>query len=181
MSIQEGNEILAEFLGYTYKYNTSEDLSDIGGLYTNCRIYSKVPLKLKHGSIATEDWQKFRNEFIVIEESGWTSDYPTELEFHSNWSELMKVVEHFESLDLKEWMYKWESEGEIQYNFQSISVDIERTSCFIAINLDLDPWFKLNPNSSHSKWTSKIEAVWNSCVEAATWYLTRLEQETLKK
>lgn len=177
MSVQKGNEILAEFLGYKYQYNISEDFSDIGGLYTNCRVYSKVPLRIINDSIKREDWQKFRNEFIVIEESGYPTDYPTELEFHSNWNELMKVVEHFESLDLKELMYKWSDEdGSTNYNFESISIDIEGKTCHINVNLQLDPPFTLNPESIGKKWDSKIDAVWNSCIEAAKWYNARLNK-----
>jgi hypothetical protein len=180
MSIEEGNEILAEFLGYTYIYHVSEDLSDCGGLYTNCKIYSKVPLRIKHGSIVCEDWRDFRHEFIVIQESGWPSDYPTELEFHKDWNKLMTVVDKIEGLDLKEWMYKWEEDNETQYNFQGISVEIERNSCWIYTELQLDPYYTFNENTYKKEWLSKIDATWNACVEFVQWYLERLKTENKK-
>lgn len=181
MNIEQGNEILALFLGYKYKYNTSEDFSDIGGLYSNCRIYSKVPLRINNGSVHSDDWQKFRNEFIVIIESDWPCDYPNALEFHSNWAELMKVVEHLESLDLKEFMYQWPDEdGSINYNFESITVIIEAKTCYIDVNLSLDPGIILNPKSIEKEWDSKINAVWNSCVEAAIWYMDYMERNRIK-
>lgn len=43
--IEEGNELMAKFLGYVYKYDTYEDFSDIGGLYSDATYYSKIPLE----------------------------------------------------------------------------------------------------------------------------------------
>lgn len=93
--------------------------------------------------------------------------------FMSSWDALIQVVERLESLDLSEQMYKWEDSRGMNYNFQCIEVMIERNTCWITINLELDPPIWLN-----SEWTkkqnsleldyrdSKKDAVFYSCVEA---------------
>ena len=64
-----------------------------------------------------------------------------ELEFHSDWNWLMQVVEKIESLD---------------YN-----ITIQYKNCYIDIDKDLQI-------DTFSK--SKIEAVYNACVEFIKWY-----------
>lgn len=52
------------------------------------------------------------------------------LNYHKSWDWLMTVVEKIESLDLKEYGYKWEGiDGETEYNNGSICVEIEQDRC----------------------------------------------------
>jgi len=99
--------------------------------------------------------------------------------FNFSWDILMEIVEKLEALDLSEQMYKWEDSRGMNYNFQCIEVMIERNTCWITINLELDPPIWLN-----DKWVekqhsldcdykeSKKDAVFNSLVETVE-YLNR--------
>jgi hypothetical protein len=100
------------------------------------------------------------------------------MKFSLSWDWIMPVIEKIESLDLSEWMYKWEGiDGETEYNFEGISVEIEKTSCWIYINLSLDPYWTINEKTSKVKYETKLEAVYESVIEFIEWYNKRKEQE----
>lgn len=93
--------------------------------------------------------------------------------FNTSWDALMQVVEKLESLDLKDKIYSWEDSRGMNYNFQCVEVMIERNTCWITINLELDPPVWLNDswtqkqNSLEEEFTiAKLESVFYSCVEA---------------
>lgn len=90
----------------------------------------------------------------------------TELNFHKDWNLLIPVVEKIESLDLKEYGYKWKGiNGETEYNNGSICVEIEQKKCWIYMNLSLDPMHTLNPISYQKEYGTKIEATFEAVVE----------------
>jgi hypothetical protein len=99
-------------------------------------------------------------------------------QFHKSWDWLMPVVEKIESLDLSEWMYSWEDlDGETRYNFEGISVEIEKTRCWIYINLSLDPYWTINEKTFKVKYETKLEAAYESVVEFIEWYNERKKRE----
>ena len=100
------------------------------------------------------------------------------MKFSLSWDWIMPVVEKIELLDLSEWMYKWEGiDGETEYNFEGISVEIEHTRCWIYINLSLDPYWTINEKTFKVKYETKLEAVYKSVIEFIEWYNKRKEQE----
>lgn len=114
---------------------------------------------------------------------GWKIDYEnpnidTTMKHHTEWNWLMPVVETIESLDLSEWMYKWEDlEDGMQYNFEGISVEIQNNACWIYVNLALDPMRTINEKTFNQKYNSKIEATYAAIVEFIEWYNERKKRE----
>lgn len=93
--------------------------------------------------------------------------YPDQIEYSKSWNWLIPVVEKIESLDLKESMYSWEGyEGNTEYNFNGIEVEISGNSCSIWIHLQLDPMTLI----VDSKCDSKKEATYKSVVEFIKYY-----------
>jgi len=95
---------------------------------------------------------------------------PNNLYFNTNWEWLIPIVEKIESLDLKDNHYKWKNGEETYYNFQCISVDISRNTCWIGIELNLDQPITINKKSASKHFKTKIEAVWTAVVEFIEWY-----------
>ena len=96
-----------------------------------------------------------------------------DIEYKTSWEWLMPVIEKIESLDLKEYGYKWEGiDGETEYNNGSICVEIERDRCWIYMNLSLDPMHTLNENIYRMKFDIKLEAVYAAVVEFIEYYNT---------
>jgi hypothetical protein len=104
------------------------------------------------------------------------------MKFNVSWEWLIPVVEKIESLDLSEWMYRWEGiDGETEYNFEGISVEIENTSCWVYIHLSLDPYFTINGKTHNKRFETKLEAVYEAVVEFIEWYNERKKQENDKE
>jgi hypothetical protein len=105
----------------------------------------------------------------------------TACQYHKSWGWLMAVVEKIESLDLKEYGYKWEGiDGETEYNNGSICVEIERKHCWIYMDLSLDPVHTINKKTYYIKYDTKIEAVYAAVVEFIEYYnelITRKDEE----
>jgi hypothetical protein len=124
-----------------------------------------------------------KNNKLMADFMGWKIDYEnpnidTTMKHHESWDWLMPVVEKIEDLDLSEWMYKWEDlEDGIQYNFEGISVEIERNRCWIYVNLALDPMFTINEKTFNKTYNSKIEATYAAVVEFVEWYNERKKRE----
>jgi hypothetical protein len=75
-------------------------------------------------------------------------------------------------------MYSWEGmDGETNYNFEGISVEIENTRCWIYINLSLDPYWTINEKTFNIKHETKLQAVYESVVEFIEWYNERKQRE----
>jgi hypothetical protein len=90
--------------------------------------------------------------------------------FMSSWDALMQVVDKIESLDLSEYFYSWESEGEVRSNFMNIEVEIGYNKCYVECNLELDPPFYFNEQWVNKQGSldyneTKIDAVFFSLVE----------------
>jgi len=93
-------------------------------------------------------------------------DYYYYYGYKYHWNRLMPVVEKIESLDLKEYGYKWKGiDGETEYNNGSICVEIEQKKCWIYMNLSLDPMHTLNPISYQKEYGTKIDATFEAVVE----------------
>lgn len=85
------SEAIVKYLGYKYVYYSNEDLSDIGGLETKCKIYSKIPLEIDY-SLASKHWVDDRDKFIFTTQSGYDVDFNNnELKYYSSWDWLMPV------------------------------------------------------------------------------------------
>lgn len=93
------NELITRFLGYTYTAEIWEDYSDIGGLYTNFKVYSKVPIWLDEDSLSQNFRNKFRGEYFLIEIGGYSAGIKSQLDYSTNWNSLIEVVL---KLDIKE-------------------------------------------------------------------------------
>lgn len=137
-----------------------------------------------------------KNDILIAEFMGWKIDnsFPdkdrvwrspgnnielcTTMKFSQSWDWLIPVIEKIESLDLSEWMYKWEGmDGETNYNFEGISVEIENTRCWIYINLSLDPYWTINEKTFNIKHETKLKAVYEAVVEFIEWYNERKQRE----
>jgi len=94
------------------------------------------------------------------------------LRFKHSWDWLMPVVEKIESLDLSDLFYSWEDSAEkTSHNFMNIAVNIERNSCYVIAELQLDPCMQLSSSSSSSgDAKTKIEATYKACLEFIKWY-----------
>lgn len=171
--LEKHNEALAKFLGYTYIYNTLEDFSDCGGLETECKVYSKVPLNVEFGSITPNHWRDRYDDFFIIDIGGYPSgNKASELLYHRDWNCLMEVVKAIENLDDSEYFYQWEDvEGNTRSNFQRYSVDVEGNSCWICAELELDPPIIISARETDDKIKSVHEAV----VEFVEWRMSRIQ------
>jgi len=100
---------------------------------------------------------KLLAEFLNCKQDGsgqylipnWGWDKVENLKFHSDWNWLMEVVEKIESLVFPNDTY---------YNFNILS------GCYVTI---IDS--KINEFGSYSG-STKIEAVYNACIEFIKWY-----------
>lgn len=103
-----------------------------------------------------------------------------QFDFHRSWDWLMPVVEKIEELDTREQGYRWEEDGEIRYNHEGISVEIENGRCCIYEHLALDPlMFYVDKQAE-----TKLEATYNAVVEFLKWLkdenkVTEENQETV--
>ncbi len=111
----KGNRLIAEFLGYKYYHAGIDiDYSDCGGIYDRKEIFSKVPI------ISQDFPENDQYYFAELPNPDYKSDKPvttwnthietiswstinsgkwiTDLDYHSDWNSLMKVVEAIESL-----------------------------------------------------------------------------------
>ncbi len=92
-------------------------------------------------------------------------------QYHKSWGWLMAVVEKIESLDLKEYGYKWECiDKRTMYNNGSIHVEIERNHCCIWMDLSLDPPETLNEKTYFVHFPTKLEATYAAVVEFIEYY-----------
>jgi len=117
---------------------------------------------------------------IIPSPPGWEKQFPRGVHltfsYNEDWNKLIPVVEKIESLDLKEWGYKWEShDGEIEYNNGSICVEIERNRCWIYMNLQLDPFHTFNEQTRGIDFPTKLEATYQAVVEFIKWYNVQKE------
>lgn len=106
--------------------------------------------------------------YIADDEEGML-DYKNGINWYNpdtDYNQLMNVVERIESLDLKEYMYQWDQEGETQYNFNGLVVDITGNTCEIYQENTLDP---PNTISRHQRETKK-EAIYLSIIRFIKWY-----------
>lgn len=96
---ENDNEVIAEFLGYRYKYGAYEDFSDIGGIYSDIIYYSKEPLYFNyiHEDGRGEGISLYVKDLIILEINEYYSEhgYGNELKYHENWNELMKIAVKF--------------------------------------------------------------------------------------
>lgn len=148
--ILEGNKLIAEFMGYGY-----------------------------HPHMEGETLPGWRKEKAHPKISGtYLARVHKDLAYHRSWEWLMTAVEKIESLDLSEEMYSWEGiEGETEYNFEGISVEIENKGCWIYVNLQLDPMFTINKKTFNIDHPTKIEATFRAVCEFVEWFNKRKEVE----
>jgi hypothetical protein len=148
--ILEGNKLIAEFMGYGY-----------------------------HPHMEGETLPGWRKEKAHPKISGtYLARVHKDLAYHRSWEWLMTAVEKIESLDLSEEMYSWKGiEGETEYNFDGVSVEIENKSCWIYVNLQLDPMFTINTKTLNVEHPTKIEATFRAVCEFIEWFNKRKEVE----
>jgi hypothetical protein len=125
----EENEMIASFLGYTYKYGASEDFSSIGGIYSDAIYYSKVPLKFEftHDDGRVEgmvrDNSVNHNDYFIIVTNGWNDDgFDYELKYYNSWDWIMPACKKiFESyFSDREHIYEALHKCDIDETFKSV-------------------------------------------------------------
>lgn len=126
----ENSEKILNFLGFKYSYYLSVDYSDIGGVYSTIKIYSKE--KLEHlvntgnpdKDTETNMNKKYPTDVYVIKISDrwYSTDYPNIIDFKNDWNLLMIVVEYIENLQLD------------IFRFENTTVNIFMNYCDIIIN-----------------------------------------------
>ena len=110
---------------------------------------------------------EFMGLTIITDEISWfDTNYKPLKKYNEFWADLMPVVEKIEELDLKEQYYSWEDEEGKNYNFEEFSVDIEGNSCYIWLNLSLDPPQLISQVTEKTK----IEAVYKAVLGFIKWY-----------
>jgi hypothetical protein len=94
---KEGNDLIAYFMGYTYRYITYEDLTRMGNNQkTLCHIYSKVPLEIIDMTLYPSHWEVDADKMLVLTPYE-CSEFPSYLEYHEDWNYLMEVISAIES------------------------------------------------------------------------------------
>lgn len=90
--VEKRNLAILKYLGYKYTYFAEEDFSDIGGLYTNCIYYSKIPLEFEDNSLKNKYIQpEYSKDYLIITPSGWDI-LELELPYHKNLNSLIPVL-----------------------------------------------------------------------------------------
>lgn len=138
MTDYTNDKLLAEFLGYKYiPFNLFDTTDSINGWY-----------------------KKDDNSFLCKSHN--------ELNFNSDWNKLMLVVDAIENIDLSDYHYKWlDYDGvTINNNFNGVTVDIEGNSCYIGVELDLDPYSMISKGEGNNK----KEVVYDACVKFVKWF-----------
>lgn len=87
------------------------------------------------------------------------------------WDKLIGIVEFIENIDDSKNHYTWQSQDEkgVMYehnNFQGYTVNIEGNSCWICLDLALDPGITI----SNEIGSSKFDAVLKACYKFALKY-----------
>ena len=148
----EQNKLIAQFMGY--KYFPKIDKEVLPGWRTE-KCFS--PKSIGYGYLCRGH---------------------NDLRYDTDWNWMMKVVEKVESLDLKDWFYKWEDiDGEIRSNIMGISVEIENKHCWIFGELQLDPFITFNEETYKKVYNNKLEATFDSMVEFIKWYNVKKEND----
>jgi hypothetical protein len=152
------DELIVKFMGYVYTYDVSSDFSDCGGLYSDMKVYSKVPLRIEYEDILLEDKRKFRDDYILVQKGGWHSGYPDSLMYRKSWDALMPVKFAIEQLNddrinVEEFILGKHS------SIKAMPIPYTRNSTFIA--------FELVTEGEHS---TLIEATYECIVQFINWY-----------
>jgi len=93
-----------------------------------------------------------------------------ELLYDKSWDWLMKVVDYISDMDLSEYMYKWEYEGDIKYNFNYVDFEISTGDVWVAIDLDLDEFIKIYHNNLFKTKSDKKQAVYEAVLNYIDFY-----------
>jgi len=118
--ITEDSKILAEYLDW--KYIPFNDLQN----YPKAGWWKKSKSLNKRSYFVNEGYA----EYIVRKHS--------ELRFYNSYDWLFKVIKKLESEELEDYMYSWEDERGMNYNFNGIRVD-RMGDWDVSIHLELDP------------------------------------------
>ena len=126
-------KLIAHFMGYTYfEPDVLVDYSLCGGIYDKVDVYSKVPIEIRDYG---DEERYFAYDWDVLN----SGQFLTEPTYHSCWNSIMEVLDKISKLDLKEFCYEWDSHNGKENNFQSVTFEIDNNSCYIYVNLTLDP------------------------------------------
>jgi len=82
------------------------------------------------------------------------------LKYHSDANWQLSTLEWIESLDLSDKHYKWEFDGKEYCNFSGFETWIERNTCSIWMNLDLDPPQRIAYSEGKDKREATFEALY---------------------
>ena len=106
--------------------------------------------------------------WMVISANSWLNDLEEQdFDFHSSWDWLMPVVEKIESLNLGNTTIKTVFSEEDLYINSNVSFLIMHKECYVNFFGEMkvyENWISV------TECNSKIEAVYNACVEFIKWY-----------
>ena len=80
--------------------------------------------------------------------------------YNTSWDMLIPVVEYIESLDLNDYYD--------ENNFMGITVDIAKGNCFIFLELNYDPPYKITGKCDYD--IPKITLIYSQVVKFIKWY-----------
>jgi len=94
------------------------------------------------------------------------------IDFDDDWNLLMMIIDKIESIDLSDSHYSWlDYDGKTtQNNFNGITVDITGLSCYIGIELQLDPFVTI----AIGEGTTKKDIVYDACIKFVEWFNNNL-------
>ena len=146
--IIENNKLIAEFMGWEYR----QIKDDWYGVYCDNQLRW-------NGT-----WQQIGGALLHL-------GYERKIE------NLWTVMEKIEDLDLSSSFYKWKDlDDKERSNFNSLQVDIDRKSCVVWLNLELDP-AQVVGGDIHKRYETKMEALYNAVIGFIKWYNDLLKQE----
>jgi len=150
--IIEGSKTLATYLGWRY-VPFEEGLKIKAGWYKTTQT-DKEPLP-KSGLVRLDE--NTLGKYVCRNHS--------QLSFYSCYNALFEVVDKIEKEDLSEYGYKWEDFEKIQYNNQSINVDVDSDGVNIYMNRVLDPSYWLHGYNAYKDLPKKQQLFY--CLVAA--------------
>lgn len=158
--IIEGSKLLAEYLEWEYfPFNDLRGVKKPGWYYV-----ASSPNPVIAGSMLIKGgYQKTEDDRLVK----FICRNHHELRFYNSYDYLFEVIEKLEKEDLKDFLYKWEEDGETRYNFKGIEVDVNTSYVEVFVNWALDPPQRI----SEEIWKElpKIQRLFFALVDAVQW------------
>lgn len=163
MKIDEGNKLIAEFMGY--------------------QILSKK-YETQHWCSSNESQWVVNEGDIVCDTEGNEVDNQRnkpyfrleEVPFNLSWDWLMPVIDKIEDTDVSNQHYKWYAHDGERSNFMSFEFNICNKSSYVMMELQLDPAVRV-AGDFNIKYDTRIESTWNTVIEFIQYYYNTYKKE----